>query len=125
MIGVGKVGVILEERGVEALGGEAEGLLNNNGVLCLLGIYRPNLATQDIGHSYDDIVLGNKITFGSVNANKRYFVSGIQDFRIIQQKFPGVLNSMLTKRVGPSDYSQAYNPTKDNIKSVIDFDLPW
>jgi threonine dehydrogenase-like Zn-dependent dehydrogenase len=121
---LGKFDLIMEETGVASLAAEAQGLLNNNGVLCLLGIYRPNLATQDIGHSYDDIVLGNKITFGSVNANKRYFLSGIQDFRIIQQKFPGVLNSMLTKRVGPSDYSQAYNPTKDDIKSVIDFDLP-
>ena len=119
--GLGKFDLILEETGVASLAAEAQGLLNNNGVLCLLGIYRPNLATQDIGHSYDDIVLGNKITFGSVNANKRYFVSGIQDFKTIQQRFPGVLKSMLTKMVGPSDYPQAYSPTKDDIKSVIDF----
>jgi len=119
--GLGKFDLILEETGVASLAAEAQGLLNNNGVLCLLGIYRPNLATQDIGHSYDDIVLGNKITFGSVNANKRYFVSGIQDFKTIQQRFPGILRSMFTKMVGPSDYSQAYSPTKDDIKSVIDF----
>ena len=119
--GLGRFELILEETGVASLAAEAQGLLNNNGVLCLLGIYRPNLATQDIGHSYDDIVLGNKITFGSVNANKRYFVSGIQDFKTIQQKFPGVLKSMFTKTVGPSNYSQAYSPTKDDIKSVIDF----
>ncbi len=119
--GLGKFDLILEETGVASLAAEAQGLLNNNGVLCLLGIYRPNLATQDIGHSYDDIVLGNKITFGSVNANKRYFVSGIQDFKTIQQRFPGVLKSMFTRVVGPYDYSQAYSPTKDDIKSVIDF----
>jgi glucose 1-dehydrogenase len=119
--GLGRFDLIMEETGVASLAAQAQGLLNNNGVLCLLGIYRPNLATQDIGHSYDDIVLGNKITFGSVNANKRYFVSGIQDFKTIQQRFPGVLKSMFTKIVGPSDYSQAYSPTKDDIKSVIDF----
>ncbi|HVH15782.1 MAG TPA: glucose 1-dehydrogenase [Candidatus Angelobacter sp.] len=118
---LGKFDLILEETGVATLAAAAQGLLNNNGVLCLLGIYRPNLATQDIGHSYDDIVLGNKITFGSVNANRKYFVDGIQDFKKIQQRFPGVLGSMFTKMVGPSDYSQAYNPTKDDIKSVIDF----
>jgi len=118
---LGKFDLIMEETGVASLAAEAQGLLNNNGVLCLLGIYRPNLATQDIGHSYDDIVLGNKMTFGSVNANKRYFLSGIQDFKTIQQRFPGVLKSMFTKMSGPSDYSQAYNPTKDDIKSVIDF----
>lgn len=119
--GLGKFDLIMEETGVASLAAEAQGLLNNNGVLCLLGIYRPNLATQDIGHSYDDIVLGNKITFGSVNANKRYFVSGIQDLKTIQQRFPGVLKAMFTRVVGPADYSQAYNPTRDDIKSVIDF----
>ena len=120
---LGKFDLILEETGVATLAAEAQGLLNNNGVLCLLGIYQPKLATQDIGHSYDDIVLGNKITFGSVNANKRYFVSGIQDFRTIQQRFPGVLKSLFTKMVGPSDFSKAYSPTKDDIKSVINFQL--
>ena len=118
---LGKFDLILEETGVASLAAEAQGLLNNNGVLCLLGIYQPKLATQDIGHSYDDIVLGNKITFGSVNANKRYFVSGIQDLRTIQQRFPGVLKSLFTKMVGPSDFSKAYSPTKDDIKSVINF----
>ncbi len=120
---LGKFDLILEETGVATLAAEAQGLLNNNGVLCLLGIYQPKLATQDIGHSYDDIVLGNKITFGSVNANKRYFVSGIQDFKTIQQRFPGVLKSLFTKIVGPSDFSKAYSPTKDDIKSVINFQL--
>jgi threonine dehydrogenase-like Zn-dependent dehydrogenase len=119
--GLGKFDLIMEETGVASLAAEAQGLLNNNGVFCLLGIYRPSLATRDIGHSYDDIVLGNKITFGSVNANKRYFAGGIQDFRTIQQRFPGVLKSMFTKIVRLSDYLQAYNPAKDDIKSVIDF----
>ena len=121
---LGKFDLVMEETGVASLAAEAQSLLNNNGVLCLLGIYRPSLATQDIGHSYDDIVLGNKITFGSVNANKRYFVEGIRDFKTIQQRFPGVLKSMLTKTSGPSNYTQAYSPTKDDIKSVIDFQMP-
>ncbi len=119
--GLGKFDLIMEETGVASLAVQAQGLLNNNGVFCLLGIYRANLATQDIGHSYDDIVLGNKITFGSVNANKRYFVDGIQDFKTIQHRFPGVLKSLFTRMVGLADYAKAYNPTKDDIKSVIAF----
>lgn len=119
--GLGRFDLIMEETGVASLAAEAQGLLNNNGVFCLLGIYRPSLATQDIGHSYDDIVLGNKIMFGSVNANKRCFLSGIEDFKTIQQRFPGVLKSMFTKTVRPSDYLQAYNPSKDDVKSVIEF----
>jgi len=86
-----------------------------------LWINGANPAMPDIRPSYDDIVLGNKTTFGSVNANKRYSVSGIQDFKTIQKRFPGVLKSLITKMVGLSDYTQAYSPTKDDIKSVIDF----
>lgn len=122
--GLGKFDLIMEETGVASLAAQAQGLLNNNGVFCLLGIYRANLATQDIGHTYDDIVLGNRITFGSVNANKRYFVNGIKDFKTIQQRFPGVLKSLFTRMVALTDYAKAYSPTKDDIKSVIDFGLP-
>jgi glucose 1-dehydrogenase len=118
---IGKFDLILEETGVASLAATAQGLLGPNGVLCLLGIYRPNLATQDIGHTYDDIVLGNKITFGSVNANKRYFLSGLNDLKAAQQRFPGILNSLLTKIVPPDEFSQAYSPSKDDIKSVIEF----
>lgn len=119
---LGKFDLILEETGVASLAAQAQGLLGPNGVLCLLGIYRPNLSTQDIGHTYDDIVLGNKMTFGSVNANRRYFLSGLDDFKTIQQRFPGLLRSLLTKTVPPSEYAAAYSPTKDDIKSVIEFE---
>ena len=120
---LGKFDLIMEETGVASLAAEAQGLVNNNGVLCLLGIYRPNLATQDIGHSYDDIVLGNKITFGSVNANKKYFLRGLEDFATIQRRYPGVLESLFTRVVPPTGFLQAYDPSKDDIKSVIDFDM--
>ena len=119
---LGKFDLILEETGVASLAALAQGLLGPNGILCLLGIYRPNLATQDIGHTYDDIVLGNKITFGSVNANRRYFLSGLDDFKTIQQRFPGILRSLLTKIVPPGEYATAYNPSKEDIKSVIEFE---
>jgi threonine dehydrogenase-like Zn-dependent dehydrogenase len=122
--GLGKFDLVMEETGVASLAAEAQSLLNNNGVLCLLGIYRPSLATQDIGHSYDDIVLGNKITFGSVNANKRYFVEGLRDFKAIQQRFPGILKLMFTKTSEPTNYAQAYSPTKDDIKSIVNFQMP-
>jgi len=122
--GLGRFDLVLEETGVASVAADAQGLLNPNGVLCLLGIYAPKQASQDIGHVYADIVLGNKITFGSVNANIRYFQNGLEDFATIQQRFPGALESLFTKVVPPSGFLQAYKPTKDDIKSMIDFGLP-
>ena len=119
---LGKFDLILEETGVASLALQAQGLLNPNGVLCLLGIYGSSQSTQDIGQLYKDIVLGNKITLGSVNANIRYFVQGLKDFQSIEKQFPGVLQALFTKTVPPERFADAYNPTRDEIKSIIDFD---
>ena len=118
---LGKFDLILEETGAASVAAEAQGALNPNGVLCLLGIYASKHMTQDIGRIFADIVLQNKLVFGSVNANIRYFQRGLEDFATIQDRFSGVLKSLFTKILTPSDYSKAYNPTKDDIKSVIDF----
>lgn len=119
---LGKFDLILEETGAAGVAADAQGLLNPNGVLCLLGIYSSKQATQDIGHVYTDIVLGNKITFGSVNANIRYFQRGLEDIPTIQQRYPSALESLFTRTLAPEDFSQAYNPSKDDIKSVIEFE---
>ena len=118
---LGKFDFILEETGAATLAAQAQELLNPNGVLCLLGIYSSTELAQDIGRVYADIVLGNKIVFGSVNANIRYFRQGLEDFATIQLRYPGVLQSLFTKIVPPSGFSQAYNPSLDDIKFLIDF----
>jgi glucose 1-dehydrogenase len=120
---LGKFDFILEETGAASVAADAQGLLNPNGVLCLLGIYAPKQVTLDIGHVYADTVLGNKICFGSVNANIRYFRSGLVDFAAIEERFPGILKSLFSKVLRPSEFLQAYNPSRDDIKSVIDFQL--
>ncbi len=118
---LGKFDLILEETGVASLALQAQGLLSPNGVLCLLGIYGSSPTTQDFGQMFKEVVLGNKLTFGSVNANIRYFVQGLRDFQIIKRQFPGALQSLFTKRVPPQRFAEAYNPTKDDIKSIVDF----
>src|SRR5919108_645206 len=108
---LGKFDLILEETGAASVATQAWNLLNPNGVLCLLGIYSPTQVTQDIGRILSTIVLGNKIVFGSVNANIRYFEQGLADFLTIQQQYPGALDSLFTKVVPPSEFLQAYNPS--------------
>ncbi len=118
---LGKFDLILEETGVASLAMQAQGLLGPNGVFCLLGIYGNSPMTQDLGQIFKDVVLGNKITFGSVNANICYFIQGLRDFQIIKRQFPGVLQSLFTKTVPSDRFPEAYNPTKEDIKSIIDF----
>lgn len=119
---LGKFDFILEETGAASLAAQAQELLNPNGVLCLLGIYSSSELAQDIGRVCADIVLGNKITFGSVNANIRYFQRGLEDFAIIQERYPGILQSLFTRVIHPNDFHQAYSPSLDDIKFLIDFE---
>jgi glucose 1-dehydrogenase len=65
--GLGKFDLIMEETGVASLAVQAQGLLKNNGVFCLLGIYRANLATQDIGHTNDTLSMESGISKPSNN----------------------------------------------------------
>jgi threonine dehydrogenase-like Zn-dependent dehydrogenase len=118
---LGKFDLIMEETGVPNVAMEAQLLLNKNGVMCFLGVYKSKEACRDIGSLYTDLVLGNKIFFGSVNANRKYFELGIKDLGEIQRKFPGACRELITNLVRTKDYEKAFNPSKDDIKSVIDF----
>lgn len=118
---LGRFDMIFEVTGVPSVGLEAQGQLNNNGVMCFLGIYRSKEVCPDIGRLYTDLVLGNRTFFGSVNANRRDYESGLKDLMEVEHRFPGVLGDMMTNVVLPADYMKALNPRKDDIKSVIDF----
>lgn len=44
-------------------------------------------------------VLGNKVTFGSVNANREYFETGVKDLSTAELQYPGWLRKLLTHPV--------------------------
>ncbi len=118
---LGKFDLIIEATGVPSVAIEAQGMLNRNGTMCYLGIYRSKEQCQDIGRLYTDMVLGNQILFGSVNANRRYFEMASNDFREIERRFKGVLRDAISTVVAPADYMKAFKPGQEDIKSIIDF----
>ena len=44
-------------------------------------------------------VLGNKVAFGSVNANREYFETGVKDLSTAELQYPGWLKRLLTHPV--------------------------
>jgi threonine dehydrogenase-like Zn-dependent dehydrogenase len=95
-------------------------LLALNGVLCLTSITGGN-AVKSI-HSdriNRDLVLGNKVIFGVVNANRQDFVDGLAFFERIEKAFPGALGSLLTHRVGFDDAADVFEIQKTGIKTVF------
>ena len=75
-------------------------ILGHNGVLCLLSITGGSkTGDQPIEKINQQLVLGNQVVFGSVNANPRHFAMGVKDFTVIEKKWPGVLKQLITTRL--------------------------
>jgi threonine dehydrogenase-like Zn-dependent dehydrogenase len=114
--------IVFELTGSASVALEAQELIRANGVACFLGIYRQQQGTEDAGEIFTDLVLGNKVHFGSVNANRDYFVVGAKDLIAIEKKWPKFLASLITKNAKPEDYETAYSPeSEEEIKTVINF----
>ena len=78
---IGQPDLVLEATGSSQVAFDAMQILNANGVLCLLSVTSGSATGQlPIDGINQQLVLGNQVVFGSVNANSRHFAKGIEDF---------------------------------------------
>jgi glucose 1-dehydrogenase len=64
-------------------------------------------------------VLGNKVAFGSVNANREYFESGVKDLSTAALQYPGWLKKLLTHPVkGLESYEEIIRLLTDSRGSI-------
>jgi threonine dehydrogenase-like Zn-dependent dehydrogenase len=93
----GPFDLILEGTGYSPLVFEALAVLAKNGVLAMVSVTG---GSRQIEIPADKInlgfVLGNKVAFGSVNANREYFESGVKDLSTAELQYPGWLKRLLT-----------------------------
>jgi glucose 1-dehydrogenase len=75
-------------------------LVAKNGVLILAsvtgGMRRSEVPSDAINL---DFVLGNKVMFGTVNANREHFEAGLRDLAVVQTQYPGWVSRLLTHPV--------------------------
>lgn len=95
-------------------------LLAVNGVLCLTSVTGGD-ATKSVASDRvnRDLVLGNKVVFGMVNAHRRDFLDGLAYFERIEKAFPGAIGRLVTSRVGFDDASRLFALQKSGIKTVL------
>ncbi len=111
--------LIIEATGSARVALKSMDMMNANSTLCLLGIYREAEVCKDIGKVFTELVLKNRLIFGSVNANKKYFEMGISHILEIKKRnMDDVLKKMIT-RVKIEDFKKAFE--KGGIKTVIEF----
>src|SRR6201987_1066685 len=104
----GPFDLILEGTGYSPLVFEAMNVLAKNGVLAMVsvtgGARQLEVPSDKINLGF---VLGNKVAFGSVNANREYFETGVKDLSTAELQFPGWLKKLLTHPVkGLENYEQ-------------------
>jgi threonine dehydrogenase-like Zn-dependent dehydrogenase len=104
----GPFDLILEGTGFSPLVFEAMNVLARNGVLAMVSVTGGSRQVQVPADAINlGCVLGNKVAFGSVNANREYFETGVKDLSTAELQYPGWLESLLTHRVrGLQDYAE-------------------
>ncbi|MHB8313032.1 MAG: theronine dehydrogenase, partial [Candidatus Dormibacteria bacterium] len=68
-----------------------------------------------------DMVLGNKLVFGTVNANRKHFEAAARMLAAANRKWPGVLEQIISRRVPAEQFQEAFQRRPDDIKTVITF----
>ncbi len=118
---VGKVDFVVEASGDSRLAFEAMRLVGNNGVVCLTSITGGN---KEITIPSDrinlDYVLGNKLVFGTVNANIVDYYNGVKSLGRFMERWPEILPGMITRRIPLAEYENAIRPSSEDIKITIE-----
>ncbi len=118
---IGKVDFVVEASGDSRLAFQAMRLVGNNGVVCLTSITGGN---KEITIPSDrinlDYVLGNKLVFGTVNANIVDYYNGVKSLGRFMERWPEILPRMITRGIHLAQYEQALQLSSEDIKVTIE-----
>ena len=112
------VDVVIECTGLGAVGRSAARRLASGGIMCLTGIM--NLSpTFDLDATAlnRNMVLGNMVLFGTVNAGRRHWE---QAALALAAADPGWLGGLITRRVPLTSWTEALDRDPEDIKVVVD-----
>jgi threonine dehydrogenase-like Zn-dependent dehydrogenase len=117
---LGQVDFILEGTGSSEVAFAAMAQLGINGVLCLTGVSAGNRRIEIPADVINlQMVLGNRLAFGSVNANRRYFEMGVEHFQQAERQWPGTFERLITRRVPFDDFTSALDRRPEDIKTLL------
>lgn len=112
--------------GIEATGNAAVAFglmphLGTNGVLALTSVSGGDATAEvPVARVNRELVLGNKLVFGSVNANRVDFEQGVRDVGEAERRWPGFLAGLVTARVPLADAAPSVTHDPRQIKVVVE-----
>jgi threonine dehydrogenase-like Zn-dependent dehydrogenase len=118
----GPIDIAFEATGATPVVFPAMRLLGPDGVCILSSVTGGSTAISvDLATWNREMVLGNRVVFGTVNAGRRHFESGARDLESAEARLPGWLSRLITRRLPFTDVAQALVRRHEDIKTVLLF----
>ncbi|MDQ2745897.1 MAG: glucose 1-dehydrogenase [Acidobacteriota bacterium] len=108
----GEYDLIFECTGFSPIIFDAMQSLNENGVLILASVTGGDRKTDAVPMDVinQKFVLGNRVMFGTVNANREHFELGVKDLALCEAMYAGWLGKMMTNKIeGLENYEKAFD----------------
>ena len=122
-IKIGEMDFIFEAAGIAKLQFELIDALGINGIYVATGIPGGNRPVSVNGPDLmRQMVLKNQILLGSVNAGAQHFAMAVSDLVKCSEKWPRVINKLITQRLAAEDFRLALGHSVDGIKVVVDWE---
>ncbi|HUY60263.1 MAG TPA: glucose 1-dehydrogenase [Candidatus Dormibacteraeota bacterium] len=119
---LGNIDLVFEATGVSAVALQAISALGRNAVCCLSSVTAGHRTVSIDADSLNlNLVLGNKLVFGTVNANRRHFTAAARSLEAAVRRWPGLAEQIVTRRVPAAEFTAAFDRQPDDIKTVVTF----
>src|SRR5204862_659591 len=106
---VGGFDVVVEAAGDAQLMADSIGLLRRSGVVCILGIDGHARTVSVDGRVLGvDVILENRVLFGSVNASRQDWVAGVDALESARRRWPEALEALVGLRVPLERFADAF-----------------
>ena len=116
----GDFDIVLECTGAPSIIMEVPARTCPDGIVCLAGVSAVGIREEvDVGSFNRAMVLGDRVVFGSVNANRRHYAAAIVSLAAADRPW---LEQLVTRRVPLSAWHDAFVRKPDDVKTVITFD---
>jgi threonine dehydrogenase-like Zn-dependent dehydrogenase len=119
---IGRIDIVFEATGATAVVFPAMRLLGPDGVCILSSVTGGSKTVEvDLAGWNRDMVLGNRVVFGTVNGGRGHFEGSARDLEIIEARVPGWLDRLITRRLPFTDIATALVRRPEDIKTVLVF----
>ena len=99
-----------------------QGVFGRDGVCVLASVSEVGRQGEiDLGAWNRQMVLGNRLVFGTVNAGRRHFEAAVRDLAVAEERRPGWMERLINRRLPFTEAARALVRAPEDIKTVLDF----